>query len=455
MGIYVNRTLNLKKIKAIGLDMDYTLVRYHTEAFEKQTYQMARECLITLKNYPKEILSIDFNFKRAIRGLVIDEKRGNLIKISLHGRIKKAAHGTCLLDIETQKKIYGDQIIDLGEKSFTPIDTSFSISHGVLFANLVDLKDQGSQNYPSYEEMAQDVLEMIDLIHRDNSLKSYVTKNMDQFIIQDQKIPEFLETFKSSGKKLFIVTNSPYPYTQKLLNYTLSPFLKDHHHWQDLFDIIITLAEKPQFFTTRQRFLKWDQQTQQLVNIDNNLTPGIFQGGNSLELQDYLGLESDEILYLGDHIYGDILTLKKQYSWRTALIIEEIDQEVATIRKQKDQLAFLNQLMLDKEKIEDEINRIINVKKEKNKAQSLLNQIKKIDEKLETTTVQYNAAFNSHWGEIMRAGAEESRFAGQVAKYACIYMAKVSDLASVSTRKYFRPKRRPLPHDYIDTGLYP
>ena len=32
MSIYVNRTLDLKKIKAIGFDMDYTLVRYQTEA---------------------------------------------------------------------------------------------------------------------------------------------------------------------------------------------------------------------------------------------------------------------------------------------------------------------------------------------------------------------------------------------------------------------------------------
>ena len=75
MGIYVNRVLNLKKIKAIGLDMDYTLVRYYTEAFERQTYQIVRRRLVKEKGYPKEILDIDFDFQRAIRGLVIDEKK--------------------------------------------------------------------------------------------------------------------------------------------------------------------------------------------------------------------------------------------------------------------------------------------------------------------------------------------------------------------------------------------
>jgi hypothetical protein len=48
---------------------------------------------------------------------------------------------------------------------------------------------------------------------------------------------------------------------------------------------------------------------------------------------------------------------------------------------------------------------------------------------------------------MMRAGLEESRFADQVEKYACIYMAKVSDLIQYSPRTYFRPLRRVLPHE--------
>ena len=34
MSIYVNRSLNLKQMALIGFDMDYTLVRYNTQAFE-------------------------------------------------------------------------------------------------------------------------------------------------------------------------------------------------------------------------------------------------------------------------------------------------------------------------------------------------------------------------------------------------------------------------------------
>ena len=49
MGIYVNRVLNMKQIKVIGLDMDHTLVRYHTEKFEELTFNIAIDKLINDK----------------------------------------------------------------------------------------------------------------------------------------------------------------------------------------------------------------------------------------------------------------------------------------------------------------------------------------------------------------------------------------------------------------------
>ena len=35
------------------------------------------------------------------------------------------------------------------------------------------------------------------------------------------------------------------------------------------------------------------------------------------------------MLYVGDHIYGDILRSKKDTAWRTAMIIQELETEVA------------------------------------------------------------------------------------------------------------------------------
>ena len=43
--IFVNRTINLRSIKAIGYDMDYTLVHYRAELWEERAYAHLRSRL--------------------------------------------------------------------------------------------------------------------------------------------------------------------------------------------------------------------------------------------------------------------------------------------------------------------------------------------------------------------------------------------------------------------------
>ena len=44
-GIYVNRTLNLRSIEAIGYDMDYTLIHYRVEEWERCAYDHIKQAL--------------------------------------------------------------------------------------------------------------------------------------------------------------------------------------------------------------------------------------------------------------------------------------------------------------------------------------------------------------------------------------------------------------------------
>ena len=79
----------MRKIKYIGLDMDHTLVRYDSKAFEELAHQIMLKKLVEQKNYPEAILQLKFNFDLAIRGLVIDRRKGNLLKVSRHRRTLK------------------------------------------------------------------------------------------------------------------------------------------------------------------------------------------------------------------------------------------------------------------------------------------------------------------------------------------------------------------------------
>lgn len=73
--------------------------------------------------------------------------------------------------------------------------------------------------------------------------------------------------------------------------------------------------------------------------------------------------------------------------------------------------------------------------------------ITSIDHKISKLLQEQQAFFNPKWDRVFRAGAEESYFAYQVDRFACIYMEKISDLLKHSPLTYFRANRRLLAHD--------
>ncbi|MBF0313844.1 MAG: HAD-IG family 5'-nucleotidase [Oligoflexia bacterium] len=445
MSIYVNRTLNLKQISIIGFDMDYTLVRYKSEVFEEMTFREMIRKLINDKNYPQEIEQFQFDFQRIIRGLVFDKSRGNLLKLCRYRKVRSCYHGSHLLSFQEMQKIYKGLVIDLNDKNYSAIDTTFSVSSALLFSLIVDYVDAKYPTpLPSYEAIYNDINDVLDRSHMDGSLKDEVVKNPQKFVIQDPYIPEALEKLKAGQKRLIIVTNSDYRYTKALLDYTFNPFLKAHQDWSTLFDLTITGSEKPRFFTERRRFLCVDPSSGLMKNWDKPLEQGIYQGGNADAITRHYGVSGDQILYLGDHIYGDILTLKKSCNWRTGLIIEELNDEVILQQQGASTLQKIEELMRQKEALE-----LILFQSEQETVESrrVYGEIRTIDSEVSNHITKYQSLFNPYWGPIMRAGQEESRLTGQVQKYACIYMGKVSDLNSYSPRHYFRPKRRPLPHE--------
>lgn len=453
--VYVNRTLNLKRIKYIGLDMDHTLIRYKSEAFEQLSHTIMKEKLITNKGYPETVRTLPFNFNQAIRGLVVDRKRGNLLKVNRHCAIRVSYHGTQLIDFKAQQKLYKSIYIDLNDSDYMAVDTTFSISLAILFAQLVDLKNSRPDlRFPDYAVIADDVLGALDEGHRDGTIKNIVREDLAKYIVKDESVVRGLEAYKKHGKKIFILTNSDFHYTKLLLDYAINPFLKEHQSWQDLFEVVITFAQKPKFFYADYRFLKIDPQTGLMSNFDAKLGPGIYQGGNASKFTLDLNLQGDEILYVGDHIYGDILRLKKDCNWRTAMVIEELAEEIVSDEKAQPVNLEIEQLMDKKEPYEDELTVIMTQKVDgggvsDSRANELQKTITDIDGQISALIKKQQSLYNPHWGQLMRAGNEESYFAYQVDRYACVYMTKLADLLELSPRMYFRAPRRPLAHEIV------
>ena len=451
MPIFVNRTLNLKKIKLIGFDMDYTLVPYDTEAFEGLTYRMALKRLTEELNYPEEIQSLAFDVQRAVVGLVIDRRTGYLLQLSRYNKVKTSYFGLDQVHYREQDRIYGNMTIDLKSPDYLSLDTYFAISHGVLFSQLVQLKKEGL-DLPDYSTLEQDIRDMIDLVHRDGSLKREIQRDFSRFVIQDERTAQVLERYRAYRKRLMIITNSDYTYTRALLDYAINPFLRHHTSWQELFDIVITLADKPLFFERTSRFLSIDPDTALMSNHEAPVTTGIFQGGCSRILERDLGLKGNEILYLGDHIYGDVVSIKRRCNWRTALVLGELERERESLRLAQPIQLQIDQLMDQKDLLEQRINTIDilsyeGTARDASELDALYQDIDRLNEQISSLIAAYTSYFNPYWGQVLRAGFEESLYAEQVEKYACIYMTRVSDLYEYSPRTYFRPKRRILPHE--------
>ena len=452
--VFVNRTLNLKRIKYIGLDMDHTLIRYNTENFERLSHTKIIEKLISGKNYPEVIRKFQFDFNFALRGLVIDRKKGNLLKLNRYTAIRNSFHGMKPLDFKTHQKVYKSTYIDLSKSDYIAIDTSFSYSLANAYSQLVDLKDSDpALNLPDYAQLADDVIDALDEAHRDGSLKNEVRKNLSHFIIKDEALVHGLETFKKHGKKIFVLTNSDYAYTKLLLDYAINPFLKESKSWLDLFELVITFAQKPKFFYDDGKYLKVNPENGTMTNIDEKLSSGVYQGGNARKFTEDFGLDGDDILYIGDHIYGDILRLKKDCNWRTAMIIEELENELKFNQSAIPVIDEIDSLMRQKEPLEDELTDLMTKKIEKNtsvdekRISQLQDEITEIDTQISQLIKRQQSLYNPNWGQLMRAGNEESYFAYQMERYACVYMSKISDLFELSPRTYFRAPRRPLSHE--------
>lgn len=140
-GVFCTRQLNLADIKAIGYDMDYTLIDYKMLLLEDRVYHYSREFL---RSIGIPVSGLRFAPELVVRGLVIDTYHGHILKVDRFGYVRRAMHGTSMLTREEIDECYGNgPPIDLRESRWKFLNTLFSVSEGCLYAQLVDRLDSG------------------------------------------------------------------------------------------------------------------------------------------------------------------------------------------------------------------------------------------------------------------------------------------------------------------------
>ncbi len=467
--VFVNRNLRLKKIQAVGFDMDYTLAIYKP-AFDQLAWKLALERLVEQFDFPAEVRSFEYDPKFALRGLVIDMVHGNIIKMDRHRHVSVAYHGTRRMEEEARNELYRKGRLQLSKPIYFLVDTLFSLPETHMYAQVVDWLDSRNEGTAkSYNHAYQCIRQAVDGIHRDGTLKSIVVRNLETYIEDDPDIAYTLERFVYSGKKLFLATNSDWAYTRAVMSYLLDGRLESFPCWHDYFEHILVEAKKPAFFMGRAPL-------EAEAGAPEELRHKVFRGGNLRAFEGLLHCAGERILYIGDHIYGDIVRSKKSSAWRTAMIIPEMEEELAGLEAMREEFhkwegLFERRLQLEIEanyqqrllasllNIEElsagnghgdaphPISRVLDVCEQK--IADIRSSLEEVERRIEENRGFILRQFNPRWGRLFKDGLGHSVFGEQVEVWACLYTSRLTNFLSYSPIHYFRAGPDQLPHERL------
>jgi 5'-nucleotidase len=460
--VFANRTLNLRAIKALGCDMDYTLIHYRHELWESRAYEHVAKRMAA-NGWPVQGLEFDPEF--AARGLILDLELGNLVKASRFGYVTRASHGTRALSHDEQRAIYSRVLIDLSEPRWLFLNTLFSLSEACLYAQLVDRLDAGDVKPAiSYRELYEVVRVSVNLAHLEGALKADIVRDPDRFVVRDEELPLTLLDWKHAGKALVLITNSDWLYTRAMMSYAFDPFLPKGQSWRDLFELVVVDARKPSFFTDSYPVLELVDEQGLLRPVTGSLrSGGTYFGGNARLIEAHLGVRGEEILYVGDHVYADVHVTKDVMRWRTALVVRELEQEIEDAQQFAADQARLSALMQDKSTLELQqaqlrlsLQRIeggyapprhADPARVRARLAELRGGLSEIDTQVAELAKRAAQLGHRRWGPLMRAGVDKSRMARQLERYADVYTSRVSNFGYCTPFGYLRPAGGSLPHD--------
>lgn len=162
----------------------------------------------------------------------------------------------------------------------------------------------------------------------------------------------------------------------------------------------------------------------------------------------------DDIMYVGDHLYADVLRSKRTLGWRSMFIMPELEEELRVFAENLQLRNRISKLRQLREELVMKAEVIRRTEDESDpKTQALLADIEEDDDTIKKTLAsladQWHSAFHPIWGAMFNAGYQDSRFAFYVENYACLYTSRASNMGLSSTKRSFRTTMEMIPHDRL------
>ena len=174
------------------------------------------------------------------------------------------------------------------------------------------------------------------------------------------------------------------------------------------------------------------------------------------------------MLFVGDHIYGDMLRTRKSSNWRTAMVLQELEHEITMYDRLRPELARLDRpgrradpprrravrtpggdalaAEAGRRRRGDGVERRPSAPS-RTRSRSCARELRETAAQHRSAESETDDAFNPYWGPLFREGYEVSKFGEQVEAYACVYTSRVSNFRFYSPMQYFRGPRDRMPHE--------
>jgi HAD superfamily 5'-nucleotidase-like hydrolase len=461
--VFVNRTLRLDSIRYVGFDLDWTLAPYDRDALGELTFDLAVERLVRDFGYPPAIGELRYRPEFSCRGLLIDRQAGTVLKMDRHRYVGTAYLGHHRLDSTERAELYRREPIDMTRQRFYHADTLFELPEVALFNDLVEVRrSRGEPLDPEVVEgLFQHVRTAVDTLHADGTLKDIVARTMGRFLERDPEVAVALARLRLGGKRLFLLTNSEWSFTRSVCSYLLDGLLPGLPEWTDYFDLVVVSAGKPGFFRTSRPFVELDPAGAPAGESEVPQWHRLYAGGCRSGLMGLLESDGETVLYVGDHIYGDVRWTRVSSTWRTALILSELETEVATrgdVGGLDDELLALRDRSRALGFKIDNLRDLLELARqaaggddplaaEPSPFRTILARYRDIRRTLAGVEESIVQRFNSTWGSVFKQAHTRSLFGEQVDDFACVYTSRVSNLGFYGSHHYFRVLADPMRHE--------
>lgn len=357
-------TIRISDYDIIGFDLDNTLVRYKITAMVQLQYKALASHMVANCGYSGDVLlrPLDDQLDFLQRGLIIDLRRGNVLKVAADGYIRRAAHGTRFLDDAGIVSVYGtarkwapvvtytEDLLSTwngpnADEMRTLLDF-FDLPLSVLFGRCVDAIDAGRQPEPAGDssddqtECTYDILPGIlvglNQIYSREHFQSGASpffealkQRPDDYIhATPAKLIAYLRTLRQT-KTTFLLTGSHIDFADFTATHALGA------DWRDLFDVVVSFAKKPGFFAQQRPFLRLadTQETTETIEAADMRLGGVYSQGNYAELLQLLrskrGATEPKVLYVGDNMVQDVYAPFALSGCDSIAVVEELLAEGA------------------------------------------------------------------------------------------------------------------------------